>query len=207
MGTRNLTIVKVDGKTKVAQYGQWDGYPTGQGFTIADFIQNELDLRKFKAAVRKLKWITSKDLENRWAECGADDSGFVTMDVSEVFRHTYPFLSRDVGAGVLSIIQTGKYTDEKYDYKTGKTTKTIIEGLNVDRLKNDRAFIKDSLFCEWAYEIDLDKKTVKVYEGFQKLPNDKYGACKVVRTYKFKEFTREAMEKLEKELNDEEDCA
>jgi len=29
MGTRNLTIVTSNGKTKVAQYGQWDGYPGG----------------------------------------------------------------------------------------------------------------------------------------------------------------------------------
>lgn len=26
MGTRNLTVVYIDGKYKVAQYGQWDGY-------------------------------------------------------------------------------------------------------------------------------------------------------------------------------------
>jgi len=27
MGTRNLTCVMKDGQYKVAQYGQWDGYP------------------------------------------------------------------------------------------------------------------------------------------------------------------------------------
>lgn len=31
MGTRNLTAVYLDGQYKVAQYGQWDGYPEGQG--------------------------------------------------------------------------------------------------------------------------------------------------------------------------------
>ena len=40
MGTRNLTLVKdKEGKTKVAQYGQWDGYPEGQGSTILNFIK------------------------------------------------------------------------------------------------------------------------------------------------------------------------
>ena len=28
MGTRNLTCVFKDGEYKVAQYGQWDGYPS-----------------------------------------------------------------------------------------------------------------------------------------------------------------------------------
>ena len=42
MGTRNLTLVKdKEGKTKVAQYGQWDGYPEGQGSTILNFIRSK----------------------------------------------------------------------------------------------------------------------------------------------------------------------
>lgn len=31
MGTRNLTCVVLDGKYVVSSYGQWDGYPSGQG--------------------------------------------------------------------------------------------------------------------------------------------------------------------------------
>lgn len=38
MGTRNLTCVVKNNKYVVAQYGQWDGYPTGQGQTIVEFI-------------------------------------------------------------------------------------------------------------------------------------------------------------------------
>lgn len=40
MGTRNLTMVMVDGVYKVAQYGQWDGYPSGQGITVFIFSRN-----------------------------------------------------------------------------------------------------------------------------------------------------------------------
>lgn len=29
MGTRHLSIVKLNGKVKVAQYGHWDGYSKG----------------------------------------------------------------------------------------------------------------------------------------------------------------------------------
>jgi hypothetical protein len=39
MGTRNATIVIKDNKTKVAQYGQWDGYPSGQGVTALNFLR------------------------------------------------------------------------------------------------------------------------------------------------------------------------
>ena len=34
MGTRNLTIVYYDGDYRVAQYGQWDGYPEGAGIEV-----------------------------------------------------------------------------------------------------------------------------------------------------------------------------
>src|SRR3546814_20563425 len=47
MGTRNLTCVVVDGAYKVAQYGQWDGYPSGQGATARAFLREQLDRATF----------------------------------------------------------------------------------------------------------------------------------------------------------------
>jgi hypothetical protein len=45
-------------------------------------------------------------------------------------------------------------------------------------LKNDLEFAADSLFCEWAYVLDLDKGTFEVYEGFNKdkplTPDDRF---------------------------------
>lgn len=50
MGTRNLTAVYLDGQYKVAQYGQWDGYPEGQGITVLTFLRDKMDLELFKEA-------------------------------------------------------------------------------------------------------------------------------------------------------------
>ena len=41
MGTRHLICVVSDGDYKVAQYGQWDGYPSGQGAAILEFLHKE----------------------------------------------------------------------------------------------------------------------------------------------------------------------
>ena len=48
MGTRNLTVVYVDGEYRVAQYGQWDGYPSGQGMTCLKFLTEEFVEHKFR---------------------------------------------------------------------------------------------------------------------------------------------------------------
>ena len=47
MGTRNLTMVISQEKTKVAQYGQWDGYPEGQGVKILSILK-KVDMSELK---------------------------------------------------------------------------------------------------------------------------------------------------------------
>lgn len=150
MGTRHLIGVVLDGDFKVAQYGQWDGYPTGQGVDVLNFCKTA-DLDSFRDEVRKVRFTTEEDkdtIKARWAEVGADDSGWVTMAQSDKFYADPRFapLSRDVSANVLSLIAEGK----------------------VEFLNDSRDFGKDSLFCEWAYVIDLDENVLECYKGFQK---------------------------------------
>ena len=152
MGTRNLTAVMVDGEYKVAQYGQWDGYPSGQGATILEFLRS-LDEEKMKRFVKKVKAVGElSDEENlkQWAECGSDpDSDYVTEEVSKKHTKKYPESSRDTGGKILSVI---------LEKKAG-----IF-------LNNEIDFVSDSLFCEWAYVVDLDANTFEVFEGFNKTP-------------------------------------
>jgi hypothetical protein len=44
-----------------------------------------------------------------------------------------------------------------------------IEKGNVKHMIDDHRFTRDSLFCEWAYVIDLDDMVLRVYKGFQKV--------------------------------------
>jgi hypothetical protein len=37
---------------------------------------------------------------------------------------------------------------------------------------DSKGFLSDSLFCEWAYIINLDKEVLEVYEGFQEEESD-----------------------------------
>jgi hypothetical protein len=55
-------------------------------------------------------------------------------------------------------------------------------------------FLGDSLFCEWAYVINLDEGLLEVYKGFQKArtenryaqfidPTSSYANCRLIATY------------------------
>lgn len=101
MGTRNLTMVKLNNKTKVAQYCQWDGYPTGVGSDIADFIQKELirnnRLDEFKNKVDKLKWMSSKEADKLW-------------EMAKNKKKQCPELHRDTGPNILNLILNDRFT-------------------------------------------------------------------------------------------------
>lgn len=148
MGTRNLTVVFMDGEYKVAQYGQWDGYPEGQGTTCLVFLRDEMDESKFREQLKKVHFANKEELYSLYAEFGANQDGSISMRDYDKFKNAYPELHRDTAANVLKMIQDG----------------------NVRLLKNDIDFAADGLFCEWAYVIDLDKRRFEVYTGFHKEP-------------------------------------
>jgi hypothetical protein len=148
MGTRNLMCVVADGEYKVAQYCQWDGYLDGKGVDIADFLdKNKHCLSDLKKAVRNCTYLSENDVQKLWESMGADGSGMVSEKISNKFEKTYPELHRNCsGSELLEII-------------FNKNGVGLLDALN---------FAGDSVFCEWAYVIDLDTNTFEIYKGFNK---------------------------------------
>lgn len=182
MGTRNLTVVVLDGEVKVAQYGQWDGYPAGQGATALTFLKNA-NIDVFKEKVSKTQWATEQDVLNACKAITGNDSYSMTYEQGKEMAAKYPEFSRDTAAEILPLI-----------YKRE----------DVVLLENAIDFAGDSLFCEWAYVIDLDKETFEAYSGFNKEPLDEserffsfksehkdYYPVKLVKSYKLSELPEE----------------
>lgn len=132
MGTRHLIAVVSSGVFKVANYGQWDGYPSGQGQEVLRFL-GEADLAAFKAKVDQCRPLTAGEI--------------AAVEATKDWPTVYPHLSRDAGAKVLTMVA---------DSENGLGLVLTPE------------FAADSLFCEWAYVIDLDAGTFEVYKGFQR---------------------------------------
>lgn len=152
MGTRFLTAVFADGQYRVAQYGQWDGYPEGAGVNILHFLRDELDERRFREELGKLRWADSEKLKELSRRFGADEEGFISIEDHDRLKRVFPEFHRDTGEDILRLIQKG--------------------GVLSGALENDLDFAGDSLFCEWAYVVDFDARVLEVYQGFNKEPLD-----------------------------------
>lgn len=139
MGTRHLIAVQLDGQYRIAQYGQWDGYPSGQGDTVIEFLKN-WDRPVFEMKLRESSFMTPAEMEALDAKIKIEK-----IDWTERF----PALTRDTGAKILQIVQDS------------------APGI---KLKNGIDFAGDSLFCEFAYIIDLDKNALEVFVGFNHKP-------------------------------------
>lgn len=134
MGTRNLTLVKSNGEYKVAQYSQWDGYPSGQGYRTVDFLNHpSFDIELFKNKINNIIHWSSKDIDK--------------LD-ENIDYDSYPELAIDLGADVL------------YSIYNGKITKV---NLSIN-------FASNSLFCEWAWCVNLDTNCLDCFKGFQTEP-------------------------------------
>lgn len=144
MGTRNLTIVYIDGEYRVAQYGQWDGYPEGQGATCLEFCRRlfyDVGFRaEFERKIRACRWITQQEVDTINTRIKSGEL--------EDWQSVYPELSRNTCADILKLIANSK--DEI-------------------KLKNSLSFAAE-MDCEYAWVIDLDNNTFEGYIGFNKTP-------------------------------------
>ena len=90
MGTRNLTCVVKNGEYKVAQYGQWDGYLSGQGTTVLKFLRTT-NMKEFNKNIDKVKFMNSVEINE--------------LDKTN-WKETHPYLSRDYAAKILNVIMS-----------------------------------------------------------------------------------------------------
>lgn len=190
MGTRNLTMVIRKQKPVIAQYGQWDGYPSGQGSKVLEFLKTA-DLEKFEKKLDNVRFMNEEDEKQMKIFLKSIDAedGWMNDEQADKYYKAYPYMSRNICAIILDLV-----------YES-----------NREVLLNDQTeFAEDSLFCEWAYVIDLDKKVLECYKGFNKRPlgktqrfkylekpNSEYYPVRCVKKYKFSKLPE-----LEKFIND-----
>lgn len=152
MGTRSSIGVHVNGKDKLT-YNQYDGYPTGVGKQVYEQI---------RALIKQHGWDGVVKLATKLKQVKSDKE--FTKKEKE------------------------KYGDLWQQVDTSKSMYALLRGLQGDLgamlergiMTKHNNFIKESLFCEWAYILNVDEKTFEIYKGFQTAPHTKgrYAKCK-----------------------------
>lgn len=153
MGTRHIIAVQSKGDYKIAQYGQWDGYPSGQGVSVLAFLKDEKKVQKLKKNLAKTRFLDEKKKDKAFLAAYNKNATQTDNRTPEQIHWFNTYMTRNLGAKILTSVANSK-------------DKEIL-------LRNELPFVADSLFCEWAYVIDFDAGTFEVYHGFQKSPPPK----------------------------------
>ena len=138
MGTRNLTVVKnLEGTTKIALYGQWDGYPEYSGIQALSFLRDESNQEMLRNKLTLVEFIDEEEANAIWEGFDHDDN-----DPTKYLME-YPGLHRDTGIKILEAVANANATVKMID---------------------NSEFRNDTLFCEGVYEVDFStNKFITIY--------------------------------------------
>lgn len=158
MDARHLIIIYYKGKYVLAQYGQWDGYPSGQGVAILKFVSSPSKLAALKSNLHLLQVATKEQLEainKEIVQAGEElkdklENSWDVLEAEIAFAKThYAGLSRESGAMILDFI-----ADAKDDWMS-----SMNMGLS------SLQFAMNYRPCEWIYVLDLDTNAIEIYTG------------------------------------------
>lgn len=148
MGTRNMTmVIDQEGVKKVAQYGQWDGYPSGVGVSLLSFLTDKKQFERMKENLSKVRFLDSagrdKEFISEYEKNSPEWSNDPDNRTLEQKLWFNTFASRDLAEEVLINIAN---SDKE-------------EIILIDREES----AKGDGWVEWSYVVNLQDETLTVY--------------------------------------------
>lgn len=143
MGTRGACGFYSQGTEKVT-YNHYDSYPVGLGNQVIEYLDTkDRDIDEIRKDFDKIQLVkeTSRPSKKQIKICR--NAGLSDLTVSDKEITDWYCLMR---------------------LAQGDLTQNVQSGLMID----SREFLYDSLFCEWAYIINIDNSLLEVYKGGQK---------------------------------------
>jgi hypothetical protein len=142
MGTRGALGFYKDGKTKVT-YNHWDSYLSGLGNDVLNFIHSYLSehtIDELKTQADAIEMVNESDspTDEQKQRC----KKYVDLNVGSQSEDEWYCLLREAQGDLGAYLEVGVMIDSQ-------------------------DFLQDSLFCEWAYIINLDTNMLEIYRGFQ----------------------------------------
>jgi len=141
MGTRGCYGFRKDGKDKLT-YNHYDSYPSWLGKQVVEFARG--------TSTERMREIFDSIIL-------VDSDTKATPEQQEECKQ---FIDEHVSTG---------RADEWYCLlRNAQGDLTAFRDKGLRYMVDDHLFMQNSLFCEWAYVIDLDREVLEVYRGFQK---------------------------------------
>lgn len=144
MSTRGSYGFYKNGENKLT-YNHFDSYPSRLGQDVVNFIKLNDD-NSLENIFNSIQLVKEDDYPNEVEQLTLKQLGYGTQ-----YR----------GKNLQWYEIIGPHAGDLGIYSSGFTF-----------MLNNNDFIKNSLFCEWAYIINLDSKELEIYKGFQKEPNN-----------------------------------
>lgn len=152
MGTRGLYGMRKNGIDKTT-YNHFDSYPDWLGVNVLEFCKCT-SIDEMHEIYDKMVMVDEEFEPTREMIKHCLDAGYIDTNVSsKSIRDTYC---------LLRAVQ-GNLKRWSADLKAGRPIYVI----------DNQRFIEDSLWCEYAYIINLDTNMLEFYKGFQKKPDEK----------------------------------
>ncbi len=192
MSTRGSIGFRIDGQDKLT-YNHYDSYPSWLGVSVLHQVQELVadpdKLEELKEKARRIKLFRQDDR--------------ITPEILEITKPYHDLAVSKRSLGDPYCLFHGMQGDLK-------------AMLDAGYILDASSFILDSLFCEWAYILNLDDEAFEVFVGFQKkpTPGNRYGTsprgsfdgnyypCKMIREYTFDELLELTDEDFVQELEE-----
>jgi hypothetical protein len=143
MGTRGAYGYRLDGKNKVT-YNHFDSYPDELGTHTLSYAAN-MGIGKMKKTASNIIMVDSNSTPS--PELIERYKAVADIDVAGMKYEDWYCLLRNTQG------------DLRHYHK------------GIEHMIDSHEFLADSLFCEWAYIINLDNQQFEIYRGFNKNPN------------------------------------
>jgi len=182
-------------------YNHWDSYPSGLGYKVVEYIQSK-NFNEIR-----------KDFSN----------------IELVVEGDEPTLEQKLTCSLAETTDTnvGGQTEDDWYCLLRNAQGDLGLSAKIGYMIDSKDFLYDSLFCEWAYLLNMDTQELEIYRGFQHDEDTikgryregplkgydrnftgsepSYFAVSLIKTVPFKEVTKKLMYALEEKIKKEYD--
>lgn len=142
-------------------YNHSDGDPTGLGYEFLEALTSftlTQDIEYLRSKIENITLIQRNNHVFSGNELLSIIDRIDSLGIANDLKNKYTSNSEVLAENILYFTQ-------------GQLDAIIDREFSIPYMLDSKTFLYDSLFCEWAYIVNLDEQVIEFYKGFNKNPN------------------------------------